>query len=45
MVKVCIVQGKIGIGPEEAKMNNAIKIHTLYQGPNGRKLAEPEVGK
>ena len=36
---------KVGIGHVEAKMHNAIKIPTLSQGPSGRTLAEPEVGK
>ena len=34
---------KFGIGPVEASMHNAIKMHTFYQGPNGRKLAATEV--
>ena len=36
---------KVGIGPVEANMHNAIKMHTFYQGPNGRKLATTEMGK
>ena len=29
----------------EVKMQNAMKILTFYQGPIGRKWAQPEVGK
>ena len=43
--KLYMGNSQVEIGPVEAKMHNAIKIYTYYQGLNGRKLAEPEVGK